>query len=95
MAIVASFAVTGMNSAKYDEIIRALEGIGEGAPDGRIVHLCYGDRENLQVIDVYESAAQLAAFGAKLMPILASQGVTAVPAPVEAYNVIQGTTTPG
>ena len=33
-------------------------------------YVCYGHRERLQVIDVFESQVKLDAFGAKLMPIL-------------------------
>jgi hypothetical protein len=79
-----------MDSARYDEVIRRLEGAGAGAPDGRIYHFCYGDRDRLQVIDVYDSPADLAAFGASLMPILQEMGVQAVPEPIEIYNFIDG-----
>ncbi len=42
-------------------------------------HICYGDTESLQVIDVFESTAKLEAFGAKLMPILQDMGIEAKP----------------
>src|SRR5262245_6059166 len=90
MAIVVKFEVTGMDSAKYDEIIRRLAAIGQGAPDGRLYHICYGDRQRLQVLDVFESPAKLEAFGTKLIPILVELGVQATPNPVPAYNIIKG-----
>jgi hypothetical protein len=90
MAIVVKFDVTGMDSAKYDEVLRRLVAIGQGAPDGRQYHVCYGDKQRLQVIDVYESPAQLEAFGAKLMPILKELGVQATPNPIPVYNIIKG-----
>ena len=90
MAIVVKFDVTGMDSSKYDEILRRLVAIGQGAPDGRLYHLCYGDKDRLQVIDVFETPAKLEAFGAKLMPILTELGVRAVPNPVPAHNIIKG-----
>jgi hypothetical protein len=90
MAIVVKFDVTGMDSAKYDEILRRLTAIGQGAPDGRQYHVCYGDKQRLQVIDVFESPAKLEAFGAKLMPILKELGVQATPTPVPVYNIIKG-----
>ena len=90
MAIVVKFDVTGMDSSKYDQIIRRLAAIGHGAPDGRMYHVCYGDRKRLQVIDVFESPGKLEAFGAKLMPILKELGVQATPTPIEVYNIIQG-----
>jgi hypothetical protein len=79
-----------MDSSKYDEIIRRLAEMGQGAPDGRIYHICYGDRQHLQVIDLFESPAKLDAFGAKLMPILQAMGVEAKPTVVEIYNIIEG-----
>lgn len=90
MAIIAKFDVVGMDTAKYDEIIRQLGAIGQGAPDGRLYHVCYGDKQRLQVIDVYESPAQLEAFGAKLMPLLQGLGVSAEPTVIEVYNIIEG-----
>ena len=90
MAILAKFEVTGMDSAKYDEVISRLEKMGQGAPDGRIYHICYGDKQRLQVIDVFESPAKLEAFGAKLMPNLQQLGISAKPEVVEIYNIIEG-----
>jgi hypothetical protein len=90
MAILAKFDVRGMSSSKYDEILRSLEKMGQGAPDGRAYHVCFGNKENLQVIDVFESPAKLEAFGAKLMPILQKLGVEAKPEVVEIYNIIPG-----
>src|SRR5581483_5322 len=70
VAIIALFEVEGATAAKYDEVIRRLTDMGLRVPDGQMYHICYGDRRRLQVIDVYESQAQLDAFAAKLMPIL-------------------------
>lgn len=90
MAIVVKFEVTGMDADRYDRIIAELDRIGQGAPDGRLSHVCYGDRASLQVIDVFESPAKLEAFGAKLMPTLQALGVTAKPNVIEAHNFIPG-----
>jgi len=90
MAIVVKFDVSGMDASKYDEVLRRLEAIGQGAPDGRLYHIAYGDKQNLQVIDVFESPANLDAFGAKLIPILMEFGIEAKPAPIEIYNIIKG-----
>lgn len=90
MAIVAMFEVAGATSAKYDEVIRRLTEIGQRVPDGQLYHICYGDRQNLQVIDVFESPAKLEAFGAKLAPILQEMGIEAKPAVFEVYNIIEG-----
>ena len=90
MAILAMFEVTGATAAKYDEVIRRLTEIGERVPDGQRYHIAYGDKERLQVIDVFESQAKLDAFGAKLMPILQEMGIGATPTIFEVYNIIEG-----
>lgn len=90
MAIVVMFEVKGANSTKYDEVIRRLTEIGQSVPDGQMYHICYGDRQSLQVIDVFESSAKLDAFGAKLMPILQDMGIEAKPTVFEVYNIIEG-----
>jgi hypothetical protein len=90
MAIVAIFEVKGATSSKYDEVIRRLTKIGQRVPDGQMYHICYGDKQRLQVINVFESPAKLDAFGAKLMPILQEMGIEATPTVSEVYNIIEG-----
>lgn len=90
MAIIAMFEVEGATASKYDEVIRRLTEIGQRVPDGQIYHVCYGDKQRLQVIDVFESPAKLEAFGAKLMPILKDLGIEAKPAVFEVHNIIEG-----
>ena len=89
MAIVVMFEVNGATSSKYDEVIRRLTKIGQRVPDGQMYHVCYGDRQSLQVINVFESQAKLDAFGAKLMPILQDMGIQAKPTVFEVYNIIE------
>jgi hypothetical protein len=88
MAIIAMFEVNGASASKYDDVIRRLTEIGERVPDGQMYHICYGDKQRLQVIDVYENQAKLDAFGAKLMPILQEMGIEAKPTIFEVYNII-------
>lgn len=90
MTIVAIFEVKGADAAKYDETLRRLAAIGQSVPDGQLFHICYGDRQNLQVIDVFSSPAKLDAFGAKLGPILQELGVEATPKVYEVYNTMAG-----
>lgn len=90
MAILAMFEVNGATASKYDEVIRRLTEIGERVPDGQLYHICYGDKERLQVIDVFESMDKLDAFGAKLMPILQELGIEAKPTISDIYNIIDG-----
>ena len=79
-----------IHKAKYDEVVRQLTNIGERVPDGQMYHVCYGDKQRLQVIDVFESQAKLDAFGAKLMPILKDMGIEAKVTVLEVYNIIEG-----
>jgi hypothetical protein len=90
MAIIVKFEVDGADSSKYDEVIRRLTEIGQRVPDGQMYHICYGDKQRLQVIDVFESQAKLDAFGAKLMPILQEMGIEAKATVDEVYNIIEG-----
>ena len=90
MAIVAMFEVTGATSVKYDEVIRRLTAMGLKVPDGQMYHICYGDTERLQVIDVFESRAKLDAFAAKLVPILQEMDIEAEATVSDVYNIIDG-----
>jgi len=90
MAIIVRFEVAGADSSKYDEVIRRLTEIGQRVPDGQMYHICYGDRQRLQVIDVFQSQAKLDAFGAKLMPILQEMGIEEKATVAEIYNIIEG-----
>jgi hypothetical protein len=88
MAIIALFEVEGSTAAKYDEVIRRLTELGQRVPDGQLYHVCYGDKQRLQVIDVFESPAKLDAFGATLVPMLEDLGITAKASVFDVYNVI-------
>ena len=88
MAIIAMFEVSNCDASKYDEVIRQLTAIGERVPDGQLYHVCYGDKQRLQVIDVFENQAKLDAFGQKLMPILGKMGIGATAKVVDVYNII-------
>jgi len=90
VAIIAIFEVEGATAAKYEEVIRRLTDMGLRVPDGQLYHVCYGDPERLQVIDVFENQAKLDAFGASLMPILQELGITASADVADVYNIIEG-----
>ena len=90
MAIVVKFNVSGMTTAQYDDVLRRLEKAGAGAPLGRLHHVSYGDPNNLQVIDVFDSPESLEAFGRTLEPILREVGISAVPEVQPAYRIIKG-----
>jgi hypothetical protein len=90
MAILAMFEVKGASAVKYEDVLRRLTEIGLKVPDGQMYHICYGDKQSLQVINVFESRAKLDAFGAKLMPILQEMNIQAKPTVFEIHNIIEG-----
>jgi len=90
MAIVVKFAVSGMSADQYEDVLRRLEAAGASAPPGRLHHVSYGSRDNLQVIDIYDSPASLEAFGRTLQPILQEAGIAAQADVQEAYKIIPG-----
>jgi len=94
MAVVLRFAQQGMTSAKYDEIVRRLEQAGAGAPAGRLYHVCFGDRNNLRVSDIWDSRENFEEFGKTLIPITQELGVDpGEPEVLEVYNTIEGART--
>ena len=91
MAVVVRFTPDGMTSEKYDEIIRTLEEAGAGAPAGRLYHVCFGDKANLRVSDIWDSMENFQAFGSTLMPILQQLGQDpGTPDVIEVHNIIEG-----
>ena len=75
MALIVHFTPKGMNDTKYAEILRRLDAAGAGAPAGRLHHVCYGPKDALLVIDVYDTQANFEAFGKLLVPILMAMEV--------------------
>jgi len=75
MAIAMYFNPRSFNAAQYAEVDAALEEAGARTPAARTVHVCFGDRDNLQVFDVWESQEDFDKFGETLMPILAEKGI--------------------
>lgn len=91
MAITVKFTPKSMSAAKYDECIRRLEQAGAGAPKGRLYHVCYGNRDDLRVLDVWESSASFDEFGQTLMPILKELSIDpGTPEINEVHNIIPG-----
>jgi hypothetical protein len=91
MSMVMRFAPQGMTAEKYDEVIKKLEAAGAGSPKGRLYHVCFGDKNNLRVSDVWDSMENFEAFGQILMPILQEQGIDpGQPDIIEVHNIIVG-----
>ena len=91
MAIVVRFASTGFTKAIYEETVKKLEAAGAGSPPGRLYHVCFGDKENLRVSDIWESREAFDKFGETLRPILTELGIEAGDLEFfEVHNIIAG-----
>ncbi len=91
MAIVMRSTAQGVNAAKYDEIVRRLEAAGAGAPAGRLYHVCFGNKEELRVSDIWDSMENFEEFGKTLMPIMQDLGIDpGQPEFFEVHNIIKG-----
>ena len=75
MSIVVRFIPTSLTADKYDETMRVIEESGPFPPDGLDYHVCFGSEGNLRVSEIWDSPEQFAAFGERLMPILARAGI--------------------
>lgn len=91
MAVVLRFAPQGMTAAKYEEIVKKLEQAGAGSPAGRLYHVCFGDKDNLRVSDIWDSRESFERFGETLRPILQEAGIEPdEPEVFEVHNIIEG-----
>ena len=81
----------GFTTEKYDEVVRRLEAAGEGAPAGRLFHVCFGDKENLHVSDIWDTRQNFDRFFGVVGPIMQELGVAASePEFYEVHNYIFG-----
>ena len=91
MAIVMRFAARGLTAEKYDEVIRRLEDAEAVAPAGRFYHVCFGEKEDLRISEIWDSLASFEIYAEMLRPILAETGVSRVePEIFEVHNMIAG-----
>ena len=89
MALGFYFPPTAFTVAQYHEAIKRLKAAGAGHPKGRRYHACFGERDKLQVFDVWDSKESFEKFGAVLVPILAGVGVQhSEPVVMPVHNVI-------
>ena len=75
MAVVIKFKHTGFTETKYHETIKQLQAAGQGNPKGRSYHVCYGDSNEVDILDVWDNMEDFEAFGKILIPILLSLNV--------------------
>jgi hypothetical protein len=91
MALGFYFAHAGFTPDKYAEAIKALADAGQGAPQGRTLHVALESNGEIQVFDLWDSQEAFDAFGPTLIPILAGLDVKLnEPAVAHVHNVIKG-----
>ncbi len=91
MAISVYFQSENMSTQKYDEVVKRLQAAGAGSPKGRTYHVAFGDPNQLQVFDIWESQETFDAFGAVLMPIAGEVGANpGEPMIAPVHNIIVG-----
>jgi hypothetical protein len=83
--------VAGMTTEKYDVTLPLIEAAGEWPPDGLEYHVAFSVDGELRVSEIWDSKEQLEAFGERLMPILAANGVELAGPPeiLEVHNIVK------
>ncbi len=76
---------------QYDATISRLQNDGgDFPPAGQDYHCAFNTNEGFRVSEVWDSREEFEAFGPRLMPILAEQGIDpGEPEILEVYNVIK------
>ena len=67
MALGFYFVHQGFTPDKYEEAIKQLAAAGQGAPNGRTLHVALESNGEIQVFDLWESQETFDAFGATLI----------------------------
>ena len=75
MSIVIRFPLSNVTKQQYDSVHAALEESGDWPASGCLVHLAFGDEDNVRVSEIWESAEQQQAFGEKLQSKLEAAGI--------------------
>lgn len=75
MSIVVRFPPSNVTKAQYDTVRNAVTEAGEWPPEGCLLHVCFGEEDDIRVSEVWESQEQLDAFGETLGPRLEAAGV--------------------
>jgi hypothetical protein len=91
MSTLVRFApASSTTTEQYDETLRRLESAGEWPADGLEYHVAFKVGGQLRVSEIWESQEKFAAFGERLMPILADVGIDpGEPEILEIYNIVK------
>ena len=58
MAICVHLVPVSMNAGQYEQAVKMVAETAGDAPAGRLYHVCFGDADKLQVIDIWRSQAE-------------------------------------
>ncbi len=92
MSILVRFTgAPGMTADKYDGAMPSIEASGQFPPDGLEYHVAFSSGGSFRVSEIWDSMEKFEAFGQRLMPILAANGIELAGPPeiVEVHNVIK------
>ena len=93
MSILARFTgAPSLTSADYDRTLGEIEASGEWPPRGMEYHVAFTAPDgSFRVSEIWDSMADFEAFGERLMPILAANGIELAGPPelLEVHNVIK------
>jgi hypothetical protein len=91
MSIVVRFNPTNVTTEKHDESLKRLKEAGPWPPDGLEYHVLFEAEGNLRVSEIWDSREQMAAFGERLLPIMADIGIefSGEPEIFEVRNIVK------
>jgi len=75
MSVLVRFAAPSATIEQYDESIRRFQETADFPPEGMEYHVCFLADGNVRVSEIWDSQERLAAFGQRLMPLLAEIGI--------------------
>jgi hypothetical protein len=92
MSILVRFtAAPGLTADKYDATQKEIEASGPFPPDGLDIHVAFEAGGAFRVSEVWDSMEKFEAFGERLMPILAANGVELAGPPeiIDVHNIVK------
>jgi hypothetical protein len=92
MSILVRFTgAPGLTADDYDRTQPRIEASGEFPPDGLEYHVAFSSGGNFRVSEIWDSKEKFEAFGQRLMPILAEEGIELAGPPeiIEVHNIIK------
>jgi hypothetical protein len=89
MAICVYFNPVSMNAGQYQQAVKLIAEAGQGAPPGRMYHVCFGTGNKLQVVDIWKSQAEWDDFSPFVAKAAESLGVEVASITIEpVHNII-------